>query len=129
MADARAERVFQTLYDLGWIHGDFEAVKEALFSALEREYAAGDVPKQEPLPMQFFMDSINRQNLLLTEIVTELKQRPSRDRFVAACAAMQGLIIKWHVDKNFEPSDIEGTAKMSCQFANALLERRAKEDK
>jgi hypothetical protein len=70
--------------------------------------------------MQFFVESINRKNLLLTEIVTELKQRPARDRFTAACAAMQGMLADTNVSVG------EKTATSAVRAADLLLAELAK---
>ena len=104
---------------------------------IEREFAEEAKHEPELLPMQFFVDSINRQNLLLTEIVTELKHHPDRDRFTAACHAMQGMLsantkMEWGCDSTGESYERFAcecparTAKISAQQADALLAELAK---
>lgn len=45
-----------------------------------------------------------------------------RDHFAAK--TLQGLIIKWHVDKDFDFQDVKGVSKMSYDFADAMMEVR-----
>lgn len=47
---------------------------------------------------------------------------PLRDYFAAK--AMQGLIQKWHIEKTFTIGSHESCARMSYEFADAMLKAR-----